>query len=95
VIIPVPDANMCATWMGLKSDGSGSKGLTPYTCLCYRCCALEQGTPSVYTLNTLYWTFFHSPGLLSNLRLPWKREFALKFFTVLNLLFTFSALNLY
>jgi len=25
-----------------KSDGSGSKGLTPYTCLCYRCCALEE-----------------------------------------------------
>jgi len=28
----------------LKSDGCGSKGLTPYTCLCYRCCALEEGT---------------------------------------------------
>jgi len=28
----------------VKSDGSGSKGLTPCTCLCYRCCALEQGT---------------------------------------------------
>jgi len=27
----------------LKSDGSGSYGLTQ-TCLCYRCCALEQGT---------------------------------------------------
>jgi len=27
-----------------KSDGSGSKGRTPCTCLCYRCCALEQGT---------------------------------------------------
>jgi len=27
-----------------KSDGSGSKGLTPCTCLCYRCCALERGT---------------------------------------------------
>jgi len=28
----------------VKSDGSGSQGLTPCTCLCYRCCALEQGT---------------------------------------------------
>jgi len=28
----------------VKSDGSGSKGRTPCTCLCYRCCALEQGT---------------------------------------------------
>jgi len=28
----------------VKSDGSGSKGLTPCTCLCYRCCALERGT---------------------------------------------------
>jgi len=28
----------------VKSDGSWSKGPTPYTCLCYRCCALEQGT---------------------------------------------------
>jgi len=28
----------------VKSDGSGSKGLTPCTCLCYRCYALEQGT---------------------------------------------------
>jgi len=27
-----------------KSDGSGSKGLTPYTCLCHGCCALEEGT---------------------------------------------------
>jgi len=28
----------------VASDGSGSKGLTPYTCRCYRCCALGQGT---------------------------------------------------
>jgi len=30
----------------VKSDGSGSKGLThcPCTCLCYRCSALEKGT---------------------------------------------------
>jgi len=33
----------CATQC-FKSAGSGSKDLTPYTCLCYRCCALEQGT---------------------------------------------------
>jgi len=33
-------------WRNAKvnSDGSGSKDLTPCTCLCYRCCALEQGT---------------------------------------------------
>jgi len=28
----------------VKNDGFGSKGLTPFTCLCYRCCVLEQGT---------------------------------------------------
>jgi len=28
----------------VKSCGSGSKGLTPCYCLCYRCCALEHGT---------------------------------------------------
>jgi len=28
----------------VKSDGSWPKGLTPCTCLCYRCCALEEGT---------------------------------------------------
>jgi len=28
----------------VESDGSGSKGRTPCTCLCYRCCALERGT---------------------------------------------------
>jgi len=27
-----------------KGDGSGSRGLTPYTCLCYLCYELEQGT---------------------------------------------------
>jgi len=27
----------------VKSDSSGSKGLTAYIGLCYRCCALEQG----------------------------------------------------
>jgi len=26
----------------VKSNGSESKGLTPYTCLCYRWCAFEQ-----------------------------------------------------
>jgi len=33
------DAAQC-----FKSDGSKSYGLTPCTCLCYRCCALKQGT---------------------------------------------------
>jgi len=28
----------------VESGCSGSKGLTPYTCRCYRCCALGQGT---------------------------------------------------
>jgi len=28
----------------VKSDGSGSKGLTHCICMCYRCCALEHGT---------------------------------------------------
>jgi len=28
----------------VKSNGSGSNGLTPYACLSYRFCALEQGT---------------------------------------------------
>jgi len=28
----------------VKSDGSGSNGLTPYNCLCYHFCALEHGT---------------------------------------------------
>ena len=28
----------------VKSDGSGSKGLTLCSCLCYRCCALEQSS---------------------------------------------------
>jgi len=31
-------------WAKDKSEDSGSKGLTPYTCLCDRCCALEEGT---------------------------------------------------
>ena len=41
-------------------------------------------TPSGYTL---YWKFFHHSRFLSNLRLPWKNRVALKFFTVLNILF--------
>jgi len=45
-------------------------------------------TPSEYTLNTLYWKYFHRSGFLSSLRLPWKTEFALKCFTVLNIFFT-------
>jgi len=33
------DATQC-----FQSGGSGSYDLTPQTCLCYRCCALEQDT---------------------------------------------------
>ena len=41
-------------------------------------------------LNSLYWIYiFYHSGFLSNMRLPWKIEFTLKFFTVLNILFTF------
>jgi len=28
----------------VKSVGSVSKGLTPCSCMCYACCALEQDT---------------------------------------------------
>ena len=116
----------------VKSDWSGSKGLTLYTCLCYRCCALEflykvvdlptsdcsiftenedlvqikviitshnfgpdftlhypklhGSPPREFTLNILYWKFFHPSGFLSSLRFPWK-ELALQFFTVLNIFF--------
>jgi len=28
----------------VKSDDSGYKCRTPCTCLCYRCCAIEQDT---------------------------------------------------
>ena len=44
-------------------------------------------TSCKYTLNTLYWKFFHRSGFFSNLRLPWKTECAPKIFTVLNILF--------
>jgi len=33
---------------------------------------LHRSSPSEYTLNTLYWKFFHRSGFLSNLRLIWK-----------------------
>ena len=46
--------------------------------------------PSEYTL---YWKSFHRSRFLSNLRLPWKNRTALKFFTVLNILFTFRIFN--
>ena len=36
---------------------------------------------------------FYQSGFLSNLCLPWKTEFALKFFTVLNILLTFRILR--
>ena len=38
---------------------------------------------------SLYWNIFYHSEFLSNLRLPWKTAFALKIFTVLNILFTF------
>jgi len=46
-VIAFTDANIYATSMAqgkVKSDGFGSKGLTHCTCLCYRCCALEEET---------------------------------------------------
>ena len=36
---------------------------------------------------TLYWKLFQRSGFLSNLCLPWKKEFAQKIVTVLNILF--------
>jgi len=36
----------------------------------------------------LYWKYFHCSGFLSNLRLPWKTEFPLKYYTVLNIFLT-------
>jgi len=42
-----------------------------------------------YTLKIMYCKFFHHSGFLTNLRLPWKTEFALQIFTVLNILFTY------
>ena len=39
---------------------------------------------------SLYWIYFLHSGFLSNLRLLWKTECVLKFFTVLNILFTFK-----
>ena len=45
------------------------------------------------TTTTLYWKFFHRSGFLSNMRLPCKTEFALKYFTVLNIFFTFRILS--
>jgi len=37
----------------------------------------------------LYWKYYSTSGFLSNLRLRWKTECALKFFTVVNILFIF------
>ena len=41
----------------------------------------------------MYWIFFHRSRFLSNLRSPWNNRVALKFFTVLNILFTFRFFN--
>jgi len=43
----------------VKSDGSGSKGLTPCKCLCYRCCALEQGRRALKEAKESARTFAH------------------------------------
>jgi len=45
--------------------------------------------PQVNIHWILYWNIFHRIGFLSNLPSPWKTEFALKFFTALDILFTF------
>jgi len=45
-------------------------------------------TPSEYTPNILYWKYFHCSGFLRNLLLPWKTEFSLQIFTVLNIFVT-------
>jgi len=49
-------------------------------------CPEKQSVPWKFSLYRIY--FLHS-GFLSNLRLPWKTECVLKFFIVLNILFTF------
>ena len=51
---------------------------------------LHGSPPSEYTQ---YWKFFHRSRFLSNLRLPWKNRVALKFLTVLNILFTLRIFN--
>jgi len=48
----------------VKSDGSRWKGLTPYTCLCYRCCALEQGTKRRALKGTKQSASLYGPLLL-------------------------------
>jgi len=49
------------------------------------CACLEK--QSVPWILSLYWIYFLHSGFLSHLRLPWKTACALKFFTVLNILF--------
>ena len=39
-------------------------------------------------IYTVYWKLFHRSGFLSNMRLPWKTQFALKIFAVLNIFFS-------
>jgi len=49
-------------------------------------CPEKQSVP--WNFHCIEYTFYHS-GFLSNLRFLWKTECDLKFFTVLNILFTF------
>jgi len=46
-------------------------------------CPEKQRVPWIHYLNV----FFYYSGFLSNLRLPWKTERALKFFAILNIFF--------
>jgi len=50
------------------------------------------GTPFLVSPDATSLIFYHSE-FLNNLRLPWKTEFALNFFTVLNILLTFKILS--
>ena len=47
-------------------------------------CPEKQSVPWIFSM---YWIYFLHSGFLSHLRFPWKTACALKFFTVLNILF--------
>ena len=48
----------------VKSDGSGSNGLTPHACLCYRCCALEFLYQAVDLPTSDFSIFVENEGLV-------------------------------
>jgi len=48
----------------IKSDGSGSKGLTPYACLFYRSCAIEFLYQAVDLPTSDYSVFTENEGLV-------------------------------